>query len=225
LKNKLEQRQTPQRKLLEPSLHQNTVIGFSYEQKIENPIRKIVMSSNSNRSRGHIFLSKQGSIYREQSFIYRERLLLGHAVSCLLPIRTASRAMLLQIRLPTESPKGEEGYWDTGTSDPPLSMCPSQFSVLQPMCRRGPRPGLPPPDALPEVPPPSRTPLSGYPAAAPAAGHPCPGALAAGPEASSAVVTPSRQYKSPAGGGPAAYTAGPGVFLPSLARMNWPDGD
>jgi hypothetical protein len=99
------------------------------------------------------------------------------------------------------------------------------FSVLPPMCRRGARPGLPPPDALPEVPPPSRTPLSGYPAAALAAGHPCPGALAAGHEASSAVVTPSRQYKRPAGGGPAADTAGPGVFLPSLARMNWPDGD
>jgi hypothetical protein len=76
-----------------------------------------------------------------------------------------------------------------------------------------------------EVPPPSRTPLSGYPAAVPAVGHPCPRALAAGHEASSAVVNPSRQYKRPQGGGPAADTAGPGVFLPSLARMNWPDGD
>jgi hypothetical protein len=100
-----------------------------------------------------------------------------------------------------------------------------KFSVLPPMCRRGAWPGLPPPDALPEVPPPSRTPLSGYPTAAPAAGHPCPGALAAGHEASSAVVTPSRQYKRPTGSGPAADTAGPDVFLPFLARMNWPDGD
>jgi hypothetical protein len=93
------------------------------------------------------------------------------------------------------------------------------------VCRTGARPVLAHPDALPEVPPPSRTPLSGYPAAAHAAGHPCLGALAAGHEAASAVVTPSRQYKSPAGGGPAGEAAGPGVFVPSLARMNRPDVD
>jgi hypothetical protein len=88
------------------------------------------------------------------------------------------------------------------------------FSVLPPVCRTGPQPGLSPPDALSEVPPPSRTPLSGYRAAAHAAGYHCPGALAADHEASSAVVTPSRQYKSPAGSGPAGEAAGPGVFVP-----------
>jgi hypothetical protein len=35
------------------------------------------------------------------------------------------------------------------------------FSGLPPVCRKGARPELPPPDALPEVPPPSRTPFKG----------------------------------------------------------------
>jgi hypothetical protein len=67
----------------------------------------------------------------------------------------------------------------TGDSVPAQGKCfHRNFSFLPPVCRRGPRPGLSPLDALPEVPPPSRTPLFGYPVVAHAAGHPCPGALA-----------------------------------------------
>jgi hypothetical protein len=82
-----------------------------------------------------------------------------------------------------------------------------KISVWPALCRRGARPVLVPPDALPEVPHPSRAPLPGYPAAAYAAGHPCPGARAAGLEAGGGSRT------SPVGRAPgaAAHIAGSGV--------------